>query len=369
MSVDTLLDDAINDGKTTLQIDEKTRAISYSGGSLLLGVEGDIDSHRLYFELPSESVGDDITLGAATVHIYIDFINAEYTTCICEASNKLSRDGTTTFDWLLDRRVAVCDGKVEFRVRITDTATDGNVREWHTAIFSATVLDGIDVDDKTPEVVTETSSIYTLTNRMSEFESSVNTKMSEFESSINAKVETKVNEELEDFTDEILSKMDYIKYEKVDLWDNAAITNTDSAQYTVVEGQITTPGEYAIEVDITSMGSALEDEKHYYRGTHIFKGHIYTGGSSTDESSNNQFNSSVLLGGDVVLGYGPSYTDIEGISIAKLALVLKEYEGTSASTKISLFLIQSPYGTSTKYFCTGTIKNVYREVLISEVSE
>lgn len=328
MSVDTLLDDAINDGKTTLQIDEKTRAISYSGGSLLLGVEGDIDSHRLYFELPSESVGDDITLGADTVHIYIDFINAEYTTCICEASNKLVVDGTTTFDWLLDKRVAICDGKVEFRVRITDTATDGNVREWHTAIFSATVLDGIDVDDKTPEVVTETSSFYKMTQEMN---------------SLRADVEAAVQEANQAVID--VKNITSVAYEKVSALKDYLISDSE---YTDVDA-VLEEGYYTFKIELTSLGRSV-DLEHNYTGEHIFRGRVYSYADSTNTAS-------VLYSNDIICGYDSSLSN--GV-FCKLALILKHLE---TSTRVSIVAIQNPYATPSYDYCTGTITQVYKETL------
>ena len=329
MSIDTLLDNARNSGRTILQIDEPSRTIIYPGGSLLLGVEGDIDSHRLYFEIPSETVGDGIQLGAATVNIYIDFINAEYTTCICEASDKLTVDGTTTFNWLLDKRVAICDGKVEFRVRITDTDAEGKLREWHTANFAATVLDGIDVDDKTPEVVIETSSIYDLKQRIGQVE----TEIDDIYQSVNNTVS------------ELESKI--ATYTKVNTFKNLKIS---SSEYTI-SGESWPEGDYAIKVDIDSLGTV--DLEHDYLGEHIFKGHIYKYSSAL-------FNNASVLFSDIVLAYANSDNSLTNCVFGKLALVLKHLE---TSTRISLVVIQNPYTNPSYEYCSGTIKQVYKETL------
>lgn len=327
MSIDTLLDNARNGGKTILQIDEPSRTIIYPGGSLLLGVEGDIDSHRLYFEIPSESVGDGILLGNETVNIYIDFINAEYTTCVCEASDKLVVDGTTTFNWLLDKRVAICDGKVKFRVRITDTDAEGKLREWHTANFEATVLDGIDVDDKTPEVVIKTSSIYDLKQTVDRVE----TEMNELHQSVN------------DTVSSLESKI--ATYAKVDTFKNFKIS---SSEYTT-SNEALPEGNYVIKVDIDSLGTV--DLKHDYLGEHVFKGRVYKYSSAS-------FNNASVLFSDIVLAYTNSDTNLNNCVFGNLALILKHLE---SSTRVSLVVIQNPYNNPSYEYCSGTIKQVYKE--------
>ena len=160
-TIDTLLDKAINNGDIVLTIDEPTREIRYTG-ELLLGVEGDCQAEKIYFEAP-KIVGNFIDLQAESTLIYVDFKNAEGEPYFIECGDREYHEDTDTvsFSWLLTERVAVKKGTVKFRVCVkTD---EDEPKEWHTSIFTGKILEGINVEGKSPEIVPdETITTYQL---------------------------------------------------------------------------------------------------------------------------------------------------------------------------------------------------------------
>lgn len=160
-TIDTLLDKAINNGDIVLTIDEPTREIRYTG-ELLLGVEGDCQAEKIYFEAP-KTVGNFIDLQAESTLIYVDFKNAEGEPYFIECGDREYHEDTDTvsFSWLLTERVAVEKGTVKFRVCVkTD---EDEPKEWHTSIFTGKILEGINVEGKSPEIVPdETITTYQL---------------------------------------------------------------------------------------------------------------------------------------------------------------------------------------------------------------
>ena len=159
--LDTLLDRAINNGDIVLTIDEPTREIKYSG-ELLLGVEGDCQAEKIYFEAP-KTVGNFIDLQAESTLIYIDFKTAEGEPYFIECGDREYHEDTDTvsFSWLLTERVTVKKGTVKFRVCVKTDETEP--REWHTSISTGKVLEGINVEGKSPEIVPdETITTYKL---------------------------------------------------------------------------------------------------------------------------------------------------------------------------------------------------------------
>ena len=112
-TVDTLLDEELNNGYTVLTIDEPTRSIQYDG-DLILGVEGDKYAERIYFVAP-KIVGDDIDLSASTTRIDVKFTNGYGESYYIQSTDiKAQEDGNVTFSWLLTEKVAVTYGNVPF---------------------------------------------------------------------------------------------------------------------------------------------------------------------------------------------------------------------------------------------------------------
>lgn len=193
-NIDTLLDDELNNGETTLTVDEQTRAIKYEG-SLLLGIEDDYQADRIYFRIP-KIVGDNIDVSAETAQIYVDFKNAYNEPYIIECTDKaLQEDGTVKFSWLLTEKVTAAKGKVEFRVCVKNYVDGLLHNEWHSAIFVGEVLKGIDVSSKTPEILVDTTaSTYLLIQKISEWEAKLDETYANIAGYTKDEVDTKIEE-------------------------------------------------------------------------------------------------------------------------------------------------------------------------------
>lgn len=85
-----------------------------------------------------------------------------------------------TFSWLLPKNVTAVKGIVEFSVCIENVVTDSEgvekiQNEWHTTPFEGKVLEGIEVTESTPVIITdETSSMYLLKEKVDGLEETVN---------------------------------------------------------------------------------------------------------------------------------------------------------------------------------------------------
>lgn len=156
-NIETLTDNAMNNGEITLTVDEQSRKLQYEG-ELVLGVEHDHQAEQVNFVFPLE-VGNNIDLTIDTVKIFIDFKNAHNKTYIYECTDKTVEEESVTFSWLLTDTVTAEKGTVEFTVCVKNYNTDGSLEnEWHTVPFTGVVLKGIDtnnastiINDKTVE--------------------------------------------------------------------------------------------------------------------------------------------------------------------------------------------------------------------------
>lgn len=203
-ALEMMMNNEMNNGEVTLTINEATRELEYEG-DLVLGVEGDYKAERIYFISP-KIVGDNIDVSANTVQIYIDYKNALNEPYITQSTDKAEQDdGTVKFSWVLGANVAAKKGNVKFRVCFKNINAAGErTNEWHTTWTAGEILEGIDVSEKTPEVITdETTSTAQMMNRMSEMETlfnnvtgytkdEVDTKVSEVNSAVEA-VDEKVD--------------------------------------------------------------------------------------------------------------------------------------------------------------------------------
>lgn len=173
-TVDTLLNEELNNGYTVLTIDEPTRSIQYDG-NLVLGVEHDKYAERIYFVAP-KIVGDDIDLSAKTTRIDIKFTNGYGDSYFIQSTDvKDQEDGNVTFSWLLTEKVAVTYGNVSFCVCAKQINTQNIVeKEWHTAPFVGKVITGIDVDIEDKEIITDiTCASYALVEAVEGYEEAV----------------------------------------------------------------------------------------------------------------------------------------------------------------------------------------------------
>lgn len=106
------------DDSIILTVDEDARTLIYTGKSLILGVESDVQAEIVKFKLP-RYVGraDVFDISNDDVTVYIDYQNANYEPYIEQCDNKtLQDDGTVLCTWLLSNRVTEAAGTVKFRV-------------------------------------------------------------------------------------------------------------------------------------------------------------------------------------------------------------------------------------------------------------
>lgn len=133
--------DIVTLGNETLIINPDTRVIDVPS-DLVLGVETDNASERLYFQCP-QIVGDNIDL--SQFHIYIHYQNAnnEKGKYLCDDVE--AESDNITFSWLIKEKAVLYKGQTKFIVCAKKTETDTIV--WNTTIATANVLEGLNVDE------------------------------------------------------------------------------------------------------------------------------------------------------------------------------------------------------------------------------
>lgn len=169
--MDRMLNNEINNGEIILTVNALTRELDYEG-DLVLGVEGDYKAERVYFISPKE-LGEIADISADTVEIYIDYKNALNEPYFTQCTDKaVQTDGTVKFSWVLGKNVSAKKGQVKFRVCFKNINTSGELtNDWNTTHTTGEILEGIDVSEKTPEVITdETTSSAQMLARMAEME-------------------------------------------------------------------------------------------------------------------------------------------------------------------------------------------------------
>lgn len=185
-TLDTLLDEALNNGYTVLTIDEPTRSIKYDG-DLLLGVEGDKYAERIYFVAP-KIVGDGIDLSADTTRIDVKFTNGYGDSYYVECNDAVvQEDGNVMFSWLLTEKVAVTYGNVSFTVCVKTLNAENTVeKEWHTVPYIGKISKGVETTLEDVEIITDfTVPTYEMVQEFNAF-----------------------NSRLDDFWDEVANKAD-----------------------------------------------------------------------------------------------------------------------------------------------------------------
>ena len=187
-NLEMLIDNEMNNGEVILTVNELTRELEYNG-NLVLGVEGDYKAQRIYFVSP-KIVGDDIDVSASTVQIYIDYKNALNEPYITQSTDKTLDGDKVKFSWVLGANVAAKKGNVKFRVCFKNINASGELtNEWHTTYTTGEILEGIDVSQKTPEVITdETTSAAQMLARMDEMEDLFNNVTGYTKDEIDSKV-------------------------------------------------------------------------------------------------------------------------------------------------------------------------------------
>lgn len=153
-------------GPVTLTVNEKTRLIEYDG-ELLLGVEDDDNSEKIFFVMPKLVGNNDlIDASASDVEVFIIYKNAINNTYKQQCTDVTVDGDNVKFSWLLTRYATEAKGNVSFMVCVQKLGTDTEgksviLNEWHTTPFKGTVLVGIDTDHTTPEVLPANSTAST----------------------------------------------------------------------------------------------------------------------------------------------------------------------------------------------------------------
>lgn len=128
----------------SLVIDPESRVILTPVGGLVLGVESDQDSERVYFACP-RFVGDNIDLSSLQLRVIYRNAKGEKDFRIC---TDVKVDGDKVrFSWLLSRKVTRYKGKVNFIVCAIRTQADGTIKnEWNTTLAEGIALEGLEID-------------------------------------------------------------------------------------------------------------------------------------------------------------------------------------------------------------------------------
>lgn len=187
-TVDTLLDEELDNGYTVLTIDEPTRSIQYEG-TLVLGVEHDKYAERIYFVAP-KIVGDDIDLSASTTRIDVKFTNGYGDSYYVQSTDLETQDDERVkFSWLLTEKVAEVQGNVSFCVCVKQLDDSSVVeKEWHTAPYVGKIIQGVDATMEDLEIITDyTCPTYQMVQKVEEYEAALETMTEEFNSKLDGK--------------------------------------------------------------------------------------------------------------------------------------------------------------------------------------
>lgn len=148
--VDALLDEALQelDTRTYLTIDPVTRVVN-TNGKLLLGVESDEESNRVWFKCP-RIVGDNFDL--TTGHIRVNYENANKFRNSYLVEDVTVDGDNVIFSWKLSREVTIFKGTVKFIVCVKKADSEGVLQnEWNTTLATGDVLEGLETTQQIVE--------------------------------------------------------------------------------------------------------------------------------------------------------------------------------------------------------------------------
>lgn len=152
--VDILLDQALTAKSVSeeieyVDIDPDKRVIDAKG--LLLGVQSDEKSERIYFKIP-KYVGDRLDLMNTQYKLFINYENAEGVRDVYWITDRATDGEYVTFSWLLSRLATNVRGTVKFSLCVKRVHTDGTItNEWNTTIAIGEVLDGLEASEVVAE--------------------------------------------------------------------------------------------------------------------------------------------------------------------------------------------------------------------------
>lgn len=264
-TVDTLLDEELDNGYTVLTIDEPTRSIQYEG-TLVLGVEHDKYAERIYFVAP-KIVGDDIDLSASTTRIDVKFTNGYGDSYYVQSTDLETQDDERVkFSWLLTEKVAEVQGNVSFCVCVKQLDDSSVVeKEWHTAPYVGKIIQGVDATMEDLEIITDyTCPTYQMVQKVEEYEAALETMTEEFNDSVK-----NLGDSILDLHTKVDSKADAGHSHKLATDTTAGLmsaldkklVNQSASDIEDMKGQIT-----ELESEVETISKQTTNYKQLYRG-------------------------------------------------------------------------------------------------------
>lgn len=124
-----------------LVISEDFRTVAIPEGQEVLGVYNDKDVRRVWFDMPAECDGTDLS----GFDVYVNYVNALGDGDAYEVTDLATEDGHLTFSWTVGRHAFAVDGDVTCAVcaRTCDAETFEVVKEFNTTTFVMRVLEGL----------------------------------------------------------------------------------------------------------------------------------------------------------------------------------------------------------------------------------
>ena len=137
---------SVNETDRTLVIDSDLRTIYIPADVKNLGVESDDEVTRVYFQMPSEYCGIDLS----KFKIRINYLNGNNEGDVYDVDDAVKQsDGTIIFSWLIGRHAASIKGTVTFNVCLKETNSEGVVtREFNTTIATLPILEGLECSEQ-----------------------------------------------------------------------------------------------------------------------------------------------------------------------------------------------------------------------------
>lgn len=133
-SSDSILDE------NRLSISEDLRTITIPAGQDIIGVEEDKDVRRIWFDLPEECDGTDLS----DFTPYVNYVNAQDDMGFYIADDLTQGDGCLYFSWLVSGRVCASAGTVKFSVSLKKIDQEDVVQnEFNTTVVTMRVLPGL----------------------------------------------------------------------------------------------------------------------------------------------------------------------------------------------------------------------------------
>lgn len=129
-----------------LVISEDFRVVAIPDGQEVLGVYNDKDVRRVWFDMPAECDGTDLS----GFDVYVHYVNALGDGDAYEVTDA-AFDGTRiVFSWLVGRNAFASAGDVTVAVcaRLVNASTYAVQREFNTTTFTMQVLEGIQTSEE-----------------------------------------------------------------------------------------------------------------------------------------------------------------------------------------------------------------------------